>query len=199
MSTLRVMVLATVVSLLSTVPATAQRRPPRQRVSPHETVSAVIAGNRVTVTYGRPYSKNPRGTDIRKIWGSLVPYGEAWRIGADEATLILLKKGIKIGDAVIPAGAYTLYLIPEENGGKLAFSKTLGGWEFRSTRRMIWSGSTSRRSRSRRHLINWRSPSRRPTTAACSRSCGKTHNTQWTSPTNSAPITSPLHRSSEAI
>jgi hypothetical protein len=128
MSTLRVILLATVVSLLSTVPATAQRKAPRQRVSPHETVSAVIAGNRVTVTYGRPYSKNPRGTDIRKIWGSLVPYGEPWRIGADEATLILLKKGIKIGDAVIPAGAYTLYLIPEENGGKLAFSKTLGGW-----------------------------------------------------------------------
>lgn len=129
MSMLRVTALVTVVSLLSAAPAVAQRaNRPRQRVSPHETVSAVIAGNRVTVTYGRPYSKNPRGTDIRKIWGSLVPYGEAWRLGADEATTILLKKGIKIGDAVIPAGAYTLYLIPEENGGKLAFSKTLGGW-----------------------------------------------------------------------
>jgi Protein of unknown function (DUF2911) len=128
MSLLRVVVLATVVSLLSSVPAVAQRRPPRQRVSPHETVSAVIAGNRVTVTYGRPYSKNPRGTDIRKIWGSLVPYGKAWRLGADEATTILLQKGIKIGDTAIPAGAYTLYLIPEENGGKLAFSKALGGW-----------------------------------------------------------------------
>jgi len=80
------------------------------------------------VTYGRPYSKNPRGTDIRKIWGALVPYGKAWRLGADEATVVLLQKGIKIGDAAIPAGAYTLYLIPEENGGKLAFSKNLGGW-----------------------------------------------------------------------
>jgi hypothetical protein len=128
MNVLRVILLATAVGLLST-PASAQRgNRPRQRVSPHETTSGVIAGNRVTVTYGRPYSKNPRGTDIRKIWGALVPYGKAWRLGADEATVVLLQKGIKIGDAAIPAGAYTLYLIPEENGGKLAFSKNLGGW-----------------------------------------------------------------------
>jgi Protein of unknown function (DUF2911) len=127
MSTLRVIALATMVGLLSTVPADAQR-PKRKRVSPHETVSAVVAGNEVKITYGRPYSKNPRGTDIRKIWGSLVPYGKAWRLGADEATTIVLQKGIKIGDAAIPAGTYTLYLIPEENGGKLAFSKTVGKW-----------------------------------------------------------------------
>jgi Protein of unknown function (DUF2911) len=127
MSMLRVLVLATVVGLLSTVPADAQRAK-RKRVSPHETVSEVIDGNKVSVTYGRPYSKNPRGTDVRKIWGSLVPYGKAWRLGADEATTIVLEKGIKIGDAAIPAGSYTLYLIPEENGGKLAFSKTVGRW-----------------------------------------------------------------------
>jgi hypothetical protein len=91
-------------------------------------VSAEIAGNKVEVTYGRPYSKKPGGTEVRKIWGALVPYGKAWRIGADEATNIKLEKGIKIGDATIPAGSYTLYLIPEENGGKLAFSKTVGRW-----------------------------------------------------------------------
>jgi Protein of unknown function (DUF2911) len=129
MSLLRVTVLVTVVSLLSTDFALAQRRGrARKRVSPHETVTADIAGNKVEVTYGRPYSKNPRGTDIRKIWGGLVPYGKAWRLGADEATNIKLEKGIKIGDATIPAGSYTLYLIPEENGGKLAFSKTVGKW-----------------------------------------------------------------------
>ena len=87
MSMLRVLVLATVVGLLSTVPADAQRAK-RKRVSPHETVSEVIDGNKVSVTYGRPYSKNPRGTDIRKIWGSLVPYGKAWRLGADEETCL---------------------------------------------------------------------------------------------------------------
>jgi hypothetical protein len=129
MSLLRVTVLVTVVSMLSTdlVGAPLVRRA-RKRVSPHETVSATIGDNKVSITYGRPYSKNPKGDNIRKIWGSLVPYGKAWRLGADEATTLELTKGIKIGDASIPAGKYTLYLIPEENGGKLAFSKTVGRW-----------------------------------------------------------------------
>jgi hypothetical protein len=113
--------------ICQTAPALAQ---PRPRVSPHETTSAVIdgMGTRVTVTYGRPYSKNPKGDDIRKIWGGLVPYGAAWRLGADEATTLLTEKPLVIGSTTIPAGAYTLYMIPEENGAKLAFSSALGAW-----------------------------------------------------------------------
>jgi len=113
-------------------PALAQRG--GGRTSPHETISAVIdpanrGSSRVTIYYGRPYSKNPRGEDIRKVWGApLVPYGRAWRLGADEATLLLTQQPLQIGETTIPPGAYTLYMVPEENGAKLAFSKTLGGW-----------------------------------------------------------------------
>src|SRR5262245_44842533 len=89
-------------------PATAQQK----RVSPHETVSAVIAGNRVTITYGRPFSKDPKSDKIRKIWGELVPYGKAWRTGADEATTMIIQQDIMIGDTTVPAGAYTLYTVP---------------------------------------------------------------------------------------
>jgi hypothetical protein len=49
-------------------------------------------------------------------------------MGADEATLLITQKPIVMGDTSVPAGAYTLYLVPEENGGKLAISKTIGGW-----------------------------------------------------------------------
>ena len=97
--------------------------------SPHETTSAIIDGNRVTVTYGRPYSKDPRSGQIRKVWGALVPWDKAWRLGSDEATLLLTQQPLQIGDTTIPAGAYTLYMVPSESGAsKLAFSKTLGGW-----------------------------------------------------------------------
>lgn len=97
--------------------------------SPHETTSTVVEQNRVTITYGRPYTKNPRTGEARKIWGGLVPFGKPWRLGADEATLFLTQKPIVIGATTIPAGAYTLYLIPEENGAaQLAFSKTIGQW-----------------------------------------------------------------------
>jgi hypothetical protein len=97
--------------------------------SPHETTSAVINGDRVTITYGRPYTKSPRTGEMRKIWGGLVPYGKAWRMGADEATLLITQKPIVLGGTEVPAGAYTLYMVPEESGAsKLAISKALGGW-----------------------------------------------------------------------
>lgn len=97
--------------------------------SPHETTSAVIDGNRVTVTYGRPFTKDPRSGEARKIWGGLVPWERAWRTGADEATLLLTQQPLDIGGTTIPAGAYTLYIVPSESGAsKLAFSSKLGGW-----------------------------------------------------------------------
>jgi len=97
--------------------------------SPHETTSRVIDGNRVTVTYGRPYTKNPRTGEVRKIWGGLVPYGAPWRLGADEATLLITQQPIEMGGKTIPVGAYTLYMIPQENGAsQLAVSTRLGGW-----------------------------------------------------------------------
>jgi hypothetical protein len=124
MNALKFIGLVAIVAMLNPVSAFAQR----PRVSPHETVSAVIDGNRVTLVYGRPYSKDPKSGEIRKIWGALLPNGKAWRLGADEATLLLTQKPIEFGDTTVPAGAYTLYMIPDENGGKLAISKSLGAW-----------------------------------------------------------------------
>src|SRR4051812_37390206 len=69
----------------ATVPPTPA---PRTRVSPHETIQGVIGGRggpRVTITYGRPYSKDPKTGEIRKIWGGLVKWDKADRLGADEA------------------------------------------------------------------------------------------------------------------
>jgi len=110
-------------------------QPPRPRTSPHETVSTVLGeratGNRITITYGRPYTKAPKTGEVRKIWGGLVPWDKPDRLGADEATLLLTQKPLALGDGktVIPAGAYTLYIVPSETGpSKLAFSKALGKW-----------------------------------------------------------------------
>jgi len=119
--------------IAGTFAAHAQQPQPRAASSggrsPHETTGTVIDQNRVTITYGRPYSKDARSGEVRKIWGGLVPYGRAWRMGSDEATLFITQKPIVIGETTIPAGAYTLYLVPEESGtSKLAFSKTIGQW-----------------------------------------------------------------------
>jgi hypothetical protein len=111
--------------VIGALPLMAQQK----RVSPHETISSVIDGNRVTLTYGRPYSKDPRSGEPRKIWGSLVPFGKVWRTGADEATVLITQKPLVIGDTTIPAGAYTLFTLPNEDGtAKLIFNKQLGQW-----------------------------------------------------------------------
>jgi hypothetical protein len=111
--------------ILCAFPLLAQQK----RVSPHETISAVIDGGRVTIVYGRPFTKDPKSGEARKIWGGLVPYGKVWRTGADEATLLVVQKPILIGETTVPAGAYTLFTLPAEDGSaKLIISKQVGQW-----------------------------------------------------------------------
>ncbi len=101
-------------------------------LSPHETISQTFDGsrnNRVTIVYGRPFTKEPKTGEVRKIWGGLVPYGKVWRTGSDEATLLALQKGIVIGETTIPAGAYTLFTLPQADGSaKLIINKQVGQW-----------------------------------------------------------------------
>jgi hypothetical protein len=102
----------------------------RQRVSPHETITAEIDGNHLKLVYGRPYSKDPKTNDvIRKVWGKLVPWGKVWRTGADEATLLTTETSIAFGDVTIPAGTYSLFTLPVEEGtSKLIINKKTGQW-----------------------------------------------------------------------
>ena len=101
----------------------------KSRVSPHEKVTANIDGNEMIVVYGRPHTKDPKSGATREIWGKLVPFGKVWRMGADEATLLTTDKEIELGGKSIPAGTYSLFLIPEESGGaKLIVNKQTGQW-----------------------------------------------------------------------
>jgi len=111
--------------LICALPVMAQQK----RLSPHETISKVLDDDRVTLIYGRPYTKNPKTGEARKIWGDLVPFGKVWRTGADEATFLIIQKPLVMGGTTIPAGAYTLFTLPQEDGtAKLIISKDLGEW-----------------------------------------------------------------------
>lgn len=124
-NSLRLMVLAAVTMMLGTAPLMAQQ----PRVSPPGVTGVVIDGNRVTVFYSRPFSKDPRTGAARKIWGGLVPAGKVWRTGANEATLLLTQQPIEIGGVTVPAGAYTLFTLPAEDGSaKLIINKQVGQW-----------------------------------------------------------------------
>jgi hypothetical protein len=113
--------------LLSVSPLVAQER---QRVSPRDTIKASLEERAdITVTYGRPYSKDPKSGEKRKIWGGLVPFGKVWRLGADEATIFTTSQRLDFGGTMLPAGTYSLFLLPEEGGNaKLIINKQTGQW-----------------------------------------------------------------------
>ena len=104
------------------------------RTSPHETTYVRVGTERassslISVTYGRPYSARGGKGEARKIWGGLVPWNKPDRLGADEATLIVLQHPIEIGGKTVPAGAHTLYIVPSDTGAsQLAFSSHIGKW-----------------------------------------------------------------------
>jgi Protein of unknown function (DUF2911) len=117
--------LVVLTALALTSPLFAEEKP---RVSPHETVNATVDGAKITIVYGRPYTKDPKSGEKRKIWGTLVPYDKVWRLGADEATLLTTDKDITIGGTAVPAGTYSLYLWPTAAGAKLIVNKQTGQW-----------------------------------------------------------------------
>lgn len=74
------------------------------------------------VLYSRPQKRD------REVFGKLVPYGEVWRTGANEATEITLYQDMKVGDEIIDAGTYTLYTIPEENTWTVILNQSTNVW-----------------------------------------------------------------------
>ena len=125
MKTLKHALMVTALSAAAVLPAFGGGAP----ASPHETISATIGGNTIKITYGRPFSKKPGTDTVRKIWGELVPWEKAWRLGADQATTLVCEKAIMLGGTKVPAGTCTLYMVPSEKGiSKLAISKMTGQW-----------------------------------------------------------------------
>lgn len=76
----------------------------------------------VKITYNRPHKKG------RTIFGDLVPYGQIWRVGANEATEITVTKDVKLGGKTLAAGTYTLFAIPNPDKWTIIVNKDLGQW-----------------------------------------------------------------------
>jgi hypothetical protein len=79
-------------------------------------------GKTITVDYSSPRAKG------RKIFGGLVPYGQVWRAGANEATTFVTTSDINVGGKTVPAGKYTIFAIPGEDKWTLIISKKTGEW-----------------------------------------------------------------------
>lgn len=105
--------------LLCSIAASAQEKAP---ASPPANASAKIGAADVSVKYSSPSVKG------RKVWGELVPYGQVWRTGANEATTITFSKDVTVEGQPLKAGTYALFTIPAENEWTIVFNKTAKQW-----------------------------------------------------------------------
>src|SRR5438105_14191608 len=80
MSKLSVSIAAIFLFLSQSSPLNAQQR---ARISPHDTTKATIDGDEITIVYGRPYTKEPKTGEKRKICGGLVSFDEVWSLGGE--------------------------------------------------------------------------------------------------------------------
>jgi hypothetical protein len=79
-------------------------------------------GKAVTIDYSSPRTKG------RKIYGELVPFGQVWRTGANEATALVTPVDLTIGGTTVPAGSYTIFSVPNKDKWTLIISKKTGEW-----------------------------------------------------------------------
>jgi hypothetical protein len=84
-------------------------------------------GKTVKMDYSSPRAKG------RKIFGeasdkALVPFGEIWRTGANEATTFVTDANLTVGGKSVPAGSYTIFTIPKADAWWLVISKKTGEW-----------------------------------------------------------------------
>jgi hypothetical protein len=104
-----------------------------QQPSPPGTADITLKGQTISIQYSRP---SMRG---RKIMGGLVPYGQVWRTGANEATQLSTPVDLTIGGANVPAGLYTLYSLVGQHNWKLIINKQTGqsGTEYHENQDLV--------------------------------------------------------------
>lgn len=111
---------AAVLALVLAAPALAQPVPPRP--SPGAKVEQTVGLSKITVSYSRPGAKG------RQIFGGLVPWGEVWRTGANEATLFEISHDAMIDGQKLAAGKYAFFTIPKQDSWTLVFNKQAEQW-----------------------------------------------------------------------
>lgn len=91
-------------------------------MSPPARASGRLGAVDVAVTYGRP---SRRG---RRIFPDVVPFDEVWRAGANAATEISFSQDVVVGGSPVPAGSYSVWVIPGERADTLILNKATRIW-----------------------------------------------------------------------
>lgn len=90
--------------------------------SQHGVVSQRIAEAEVTVEYNRPVARG------RDLFGGIVRYGRIWNPGADSATRVIVSHDLLVDGHALPAGRYSLWVIPGESEWTVIFNRAADAW-----------------------------------------------------------------------
>lgn len=108
-------------------PSAGQDLHPSRRPSPIGIAKTHLGDTYVKVTYGRPYIRD------REIFGTpsdtaefLVPYGQLWRTGANEATELTTTGPLTVAGEQLATGTYAMFTVPGAQSWEIRFSPQLG-------------------------------------------------------------------------
>ena len=94
-----------------------------QKPSPAASASCDLgSGKTIKTAYSSPRMRE------RKIYGGLVPFGQVWRTGANEATTFVTTGDVTVGGKAVPAGNYTIFTVPAADKWTLIINKKTGEW-----------------------------------------------------------------------
>lgn len=113
-------ILTMAVSILFFENSSAQLKMPQSSSS--QTIIQEFGLGRVTVKYSRP---NIKGRSVEK---DLAPFGEVWRTGANDATVITFTDAVNLEGNAIAAGEYALFTIPGKNEWTIILNKETKQW-----------------------------------------------------------------------
>jgi hypothetical protein len=86
------------------------------KASQSGSVSQEVANTVITVTYDRPVARG------RELFGGIIPFGEIWNPGANDATTVAFTRDVTINGNALPAGKYSLWAIPDPNRWTIIFN-----------------------------------------------------------------------------
>jgi hypothetical protein len=87
------------------------------KASQSGSVSQTIANTDVVITYDRPVARG------RELYGGIVPYGDIWNPGANDATEIWVSRAVKINGRPLDVGNYSIWAIPGPTEWTVIFSR----------------------------------------------------------------------------
>jgi hypothetical protein len=113
-------------ALLAPLALLAQDLHPSRRPSPVGWSRIALGDTYISIVYGQPYKRGRNNIFGTKESGAVVPFGERWRTGANEASEITFTRGVQIAGKPLAAGTYSLFTTPRADSWTVHLNSRLG-------------------------------------------------------------------------